>query len=692
MTHTTFTYLLAAFCLAIMPFTLHAETDTEHVRLTNLPHMYVNTFSGASITDKNNYVYAKAWYVDENDNVQSFDSLSIRVRGNSTANMAKKPYKLKFHEKVKLLGKGHPNTKKWTMLANHADKTMLRNAITSIMGERAGLAFNPAAKFVDLTVNDRYAGTYQLSDQVDVRPHRVNIVEQDYPLTPTSNITGGYLLEADGFHDFTTGWDGRQATGFNSSRGVPVRIHYPDEEEINDSQVEYISNYVNSFESHLFGNSFSDATAGYRPLVDSLSLARWYICTEISANVDGFFSCYFYKEQDDPRLHFGPLWDYDIAYNNDNRTRDGTDNTERQLMFESGYGYGNGNRAWVIRMWEDPWFAQLVNREFNDLVAGGLETHLNEKIDSLVTLIDESQQLNYNRWRIDIRNLRERVLHSTYNEYIADLRTFIRRHLEYLSRAFASLLPEGPEPEPTPDQIEPDFTADDAYFYTIENVGTGTFADIDGWGETVCANHRDNRRQSQQWRIYNLANGYVRIRNSETRQCLCDDSPDGATATTETGALLTLADADDNDPRQQWNLVSRGDGIYNIISRSSQHAANLSGGNSANGTPIISYTSDERNASSNNRLWRIEKADLTTPVKHVGTDYALAYDQQSGRLHFGAEDISELTFTVAIYNQAGQRIASFPANAEFNMSTLPEGLYIVTWQHDNRQRTVKFMR
>ena len=136
--------------------------------------------------------------MDENDNVQSFDSLSIRVRGNSTANMAKKPYKLKFHEKVKLLGKGHPNTKKWTMLANHADKTMLRNAITSIMGERAGLAFNPAAKFVDLTVNDRYAGTYQLSDQVDVCPHRVNIVEQDYPLTPMSNITGGYLLEADG--------------------------------------------------------------------------------------------------------------------------------------------------------------------------------------------------------------------------------------------------------------------------------------------------------------------------------------------------------------------------------------------------------------------------------------------------------------------------------------------------------------
>ena len=266
-------------------------TEEVHERLTNLPHVYVNTFTGRNITSKTDYVYARMWYVDEEDNVQYFDSLKIRGRGNSTWNLAKKPYKLKFQSKEKLLGKGYANTKKWTMLANHADKTLIRNAVTSLMGERAGLKFNPAAKFVDLTLNGKYVGNYQISDQVDVRPHRVKITEQDYPLADTSDISGGYLLEADGFRDYHTYtyWDNEEGRylapdGFETGQqGVPVRIHYPEAEELDISQTEYIRDYINDFESHLFSSKFTDPLAGYRPMVDSMSLANWYVCTEISA-------------------------------------------------------------------------------------------------------------------------------------------------------------------------------------------------------------------------------------------------------------------------------------------------------------------------------------------------------------------------------------------------------------------------
>ena len=173
-------------------------------RLTNLPHVYINTFDGYGIYSKTEYVYARMWYVDEEDNVQFYDSLMIRGRGNATWGLAKRPYKLKFQNKEKLLGKGYANAKKWTLLANHGDKTLIRNAVTSLMGERAGLKFNPAAKFVDLTLNDRYQGNYQISDQVEVRPHRVNIAEQDFPLTDDSDISGGYLLEGDGSGEFHT--------------------------------------------------------------------------------------------------------------------------------------------------------------------------------------------------------------------------------------------------------------------------------------------------------------------------------------------------------------------------------------------------------------------------------------------------------------------------------------------------------
>jgi spore coat protein CotH len=675
-----------------------AQTDTEHVRLTNLPHIYINTFNGRPVTSKTTMVYSKMWYVDEQDVVTFYDSLQIRIRGNSTADLAKKPYKLKFNTKEKFLGKGYAKTKKWTLLANHGDKTLLRNALTSLMGEFAGLKFNPAAKFVDLTLNGKYVGNYQISDQVDVRPHRVNVAEQDYPLTATSDITGGYLLEADGFQDFLSEWNvwgsDRSPTGFYTyNKDVPIRIHYPDEDEIDRSQYEYIEEFVNDFEERLFSSDFTDPEFGYRPMVDSVSLVNWYICTEVSANVDGFFSTYFYKHQDDDHLYWGPLWDYDIAYNNDNRTdRGGTSNTEQQLMKDYGYGgSGSGCRSWMRQMWKDPWFARLVNRRYKQLVDAGLEQYLNEKLDSLTTLIDASQQLNYERWGINTQTLRERVLHTTYNGYVQDVRTFINRHMAYLTQAFAELLPDAPEPDP---EVKiPDFIADSQSYYRFINAGSGTCIDINAENDEICGNTRDTLSESQQWHITNLTNGYLFIVNRATGQALSDPSPEGSTATTNTGSTIQIAKADSTDIRQQWDLVSRDEDRYNIVSRWSQHAANLSGGSWDDGTPVLSYTSDERDAISNNRLWFVEKSGSVPNGIDVvpRQDYALAYNPQNGRLHFGADDLPALTFNVSIYNVHGHRVATFRAADGYDMNTLPTALYLISWKCDGRQHTVKLL-
>ena len=694
---TMFRRLFIILTLTVLASVAKAQGDGVHTRLTNLPHVYINTFTGNPITSKTTMVYARMWYVDESDAVAFYDSLEIRVRGNSTAGLAKKPYKLKFHEKVKLLGKGRPNTKKWTLLANHADKTLLRNALTSLMGERAGLPFNPAAKFVDLTVNGQYVGNYQLSDQVDVRPHRVNVVEQDYPLRDTSNITGGYLLEADGFKDFVSG-----TTGFNTSRNrVPVRVHYPDEDEIDKRQLSYIQQSVQDFETRLFSRTFDDPLTGYRPRVDSVTLANWYICTEICANVDGFFSTYFYKQQDDDRLYWGPLWDYDIAYNNDSRSdRGGTSNTERQLMKDVGYGgSGGGCRDWLAKMWNDPWFARLINRRYREIVDGGMEQYLNEKLDSLTALIDESQQLNYQRWGISTRAYRERVLYSTYDQYVEDVRTFIHRHMDYLTTAFAEMLPDKPQTEPEePEEKKPDFKADTQSYYAILNAKTGTCFDANVQTGVVSAWSRDTESETQQWLITNLENGYLFITNRATGQALADPSPAGSTATTMTGSQLMLAEADSTDTRQQWDIVSQGSDLYNLVSLWSQHAANLNGGNAANGTQILSYTSDDRNASSTNRLWRIEKAGdvidtpIDTDINDVATDYALAYDPVTKRLHFGADRREELTFSVAVYDGSGRRVATFRATDDFSLLPYPAGLYIISWKAGQRQQSVKLVK
>lgn len=658
--------------LLLLLFACVSAGAQQYVRRTNLPAVYIETFDGAAVNSKTNYVLSTLRYVDESDSVVTYDSVQIRGRGNSTWNMSKKPYRIKFASKQKFLGKGYAKAKSWTLLANAGDKTMMRNAITSALGRFEGIGFNPAYKFVDLILNNSYLGTYQISDQIDVRKHRVDITEQDDSLTDESNITGGYLLEVDGFVD------GNCFRTYNYN--VPVRIHYPDEDDIQTSQTNFITNYVRSFERRLASSDFTDPQLGYRPMVDSVSLANWYIATEISANIDGFYSTYFYKEQDDSLLYWGPLWDYDIAYDNDSR-KPGTVN---QLM--SDIGYGNA-QEWAARMWNDPWFARLINRRYNELLDGGLVDFMYQTIDSIDSLMDESQQLNYQKWGINRRMYHEIVLYSSYDQYVSDLKEFIGNHTEYLRTTFDSKLPQEPTPEFVPEM----------YYYTITNAGTSTLFDADDG--MVVAYGRDESRETQYWRFVRAGDGF-QIINGSTGMAINDPTEEESTATTNILTPLNLAVPDSTDDRQLWQLLPQGTGgCYNFLNLHTDHIANLRAGNAADGTSIISYSNDSRNASSKNRLWYVVR-QMALPDDNTGiadvvgepSEYALAYSPVDGLLHFGGADLSQLNFKVHITSVDGLHAGSFTASEGFSMLPLPDGIYIVTWKEGNHLRSVKFRK
>lgn len=656
--------------LLILTSSLSAQ---QYKRVSNLPHIYIYTFNNVSITSKVNYVYSTMYYVDEDDVVTKYDSMQIRGRGNSTWNLSKKPYRIKFQEKQKFLGKGYANAKKWTLLANAGDKTLMRNAVTSLMGDFLGLKNNPARKFVDLTLNGKYIGNYQISDQVEVRPHRVNITEQDYPLTDESDITGGYLLEVDGFQDgncFTT-----------SKYSVPIRIHYPDEEEISPEQNEYIRQYMRDFETVLSSSSFADPEKGYRAMVDSVSLANWFVATEVSGNIDGYYSTYFYKEQQDPRLYWGPLWDYDIAYANDNRKGD----TSRQLMTDVGYGQ---TKMWVNRMWEDPWFARLVYRRLKEAVDDGLQDYLLSKIDSIQSLLAESQELNYNKWGISTRMLRERVLYSSYDQYVGDLRSYIITHIAYLNSTFENKKPA----EPTPP-----FEAAN-YWYRITNANTAAALDVysksGNSGDKVCVWANSVDMASQQWKIVPVGD-YFMIVNRLGDLALNDPTVGAVTPISNVGTQLDVAEIDAEDTRQQWYFTPQGSaGYYNITNVYTGHTLNLSGGGSANGTSVLSYTTDAKNSSSKNRLWFImpdEEIEVIPDdiAKVEPSEYALAFNPAGKYIHFGAEDPEQLTFTASVYSVNGMFVKSFVANERCSVAELPQGVYVVVWNARGIKRSAK---
>ena len=98
----------------------------------------------------------------------------VRGRGNSTwdENRPKKPFKFKFAKKRALFGMG--KNKHWVLLANSFDGSLVRDRLTSWIGNEIGLEYTYKCVPVDLVVNEVFYGSYLLCEQVRVDGNRVD--------------------------------------------------------------------------------------------------------------------------------------------------------------------------------------------------------------------------------------------------------------------------------------------------------------------------------------------------------------------------------------------------------------------------------------------------------------------------------------------------------------------------------------
>lgn len=347
----------------------------------------------------------------------------------------------------------------------------------------------------------------------------------------------------------------------------------------------------------------------------------------------------------------------------------------------------NGTKVWVNRMWTDPWFASLIYRRYQQALSDGLVDFLHQKIDSLASLLDESQQLNYCKWGINTKMYHEMVLYSSYKQYVTDLKQFVSDHTDYLSTVFASKLPEQPV---TPADSTQPFRPEDCY-YRVLNAGNSMAIEGGASGQ-VYSYFNQSDRQAEQWAIRPVG-AYFSLVNRSEGKALDDPSP-----TAQVGTQLALADVDTTDTRQLWDIMPQGtDGYYNLRNVYTNHIANLSGGSSDAFAGILSYTNDSRNGTSKNRLWYFKQGEKLSPeVTGVSLaepdEYALAYNRDLGYLHFGSETPASLTFTAHVYDTTGRKVASFKALERCDVNALPAGVYVVSWTVGGHHRSVKFSK
>lgn len=649
---------------------------------SDLPTLFINTLDGSDISSKTVYQYANMIRLD-GDSIARYDSLRIRGRGNSTWGMAKKPYRIKFASKEKFLGKGYAKAKDWTLMANYADKTLLRNATASFIGKELGQPFVPAAEFADVVLNGRFLGNYQISDQIEVRSKRVDIVEQEDPATEESDITGGYLIEFDG-------GAGSESLHYNTNYGTPITIKYPDDEIISKSQIDYIRNFTNDFEARIFSTDYTDPIKGYRAVTDSATLISWFLGTEYTGNVDGYYSVYAYKDQGDDHLYFGPMWDYDIAFDNCDRIGKVTE----RMIFDAGYSAGQMTN-YVRTMFSDPWFYKAAGRAWHKAVKeDGLVERTLAFVDSMAIVIDQSQRENFNIWPLSQHVYNEITLFSTYQEGVDYLKDYLVKHAEYLCQQLPN--PDGtdtdPEPEPDPETpLNPLDIAEGSLYY-IYNVGVSMCTDVSE-ENMVCVWGNDlERHQSQMWQLIPAQGNYYRIVLPNSNLAITDIATLSNTQY-ELGSQLAVQPSEEGNMRQLWEFVPTA-GYYSIANAQTGLAWNNSNGGADDGNAIISWTNNADNEWKPTRQWYIEEVadEILTDIASAGSevDFRIAYDPiaQQVRLYLplAAQDQSG---TVFLHDLQGRLLGKGSASQPISVAHLPKATYVVSWNVQGRRRAVK---
>ena len=354
--------------------------DSHLYQFTNLPTVVVNIANGEEVIEKEKNLISNVYIISENGtNLLATSGTEIRGRGNASWGFEKKPYRLKFDSKQSPLG-APASAKKWTLISNYGDKSLMRNILAFEVSRRVGQPYTPFCHPVDLIINGEYRGCYQLCDQVEAASGRV----------PAKD---GYLIEIDAYAYNEEEW-------FESSNSTPVTIKHPDEDNITSEQKTFIKNFFNNMEAAVFASNFTNQTSGYRQYLDLDSFLRNFIIGEFCGNTDTFWSVYMYKDAEFGKLYTGPTWDNDLSFENDYRTYPINDLND-YIYATNGSHAGWRTSEMVTQIVKNDTQAKqrLVEIWETALNEGGL-SDLNSYLEETKTLLIESQALNFKRWKI----------------------------------------------------------------------------------------------------------------------------------------------------------------------------------------------------------------------------------------------------------------------------------------------------
>lgn len=349
-----------------------------------------------------------AWaeeFISEDYDEKVPQSMSLHPRGNMTwAGGRKKPFALRLEHAEDLLGMG--KNKKWNLIANSQDKSLMKNEMFYQMAEEIGLAYTPLAENVSLYVDGNYQGVYLLTTKISVDKNRVNLKKGD----------------------FLVNWGAPNAVQkltYTSDRWEPDSVTVPSYAELvwpeNDTDTAWKQEFLQKLVTAIEDTGNDD----YLEYLDIESMVKYYWVQEISLNSDAFYrSAYAYYKKDTGKLYMGPVWDMDMS--------NGSILTKEDIPF-------NTPEGWKIR--ECGWYAALFEHEGFREAAG--KAYFEDGIrDEMYQLLEDMEQekkrlsvdgeLNYRLWTSEIIQYSLQYDVSSYEAHTDKEIEFYKRRIDWI--------------------------------------------------------------------------------------------------------------------------------------------------------------------------------------------------------------------------------------------------------------------
>ena len=393
----------------------------DHYRIFE---MFIYTIDGQEVTSKEDYVPCVIALNGGGSYANRFVSGGIRGRGNSTwLWYDKKPYRIRLDKKQKILGMA--KARSWVLLANYRDVTDLMNTFAFELGHWMGLPYTNHTRYVELFLNNRFLGLYQLTEQVQQNDNRVAVSDER-----------GILISLD-VDDGPTNSPHATDNFWSKGFGMPVTVKYPDDEQLTLARRDSIRDVFAVLEDAIKRQNYAAASE----LLDMESFVRYLLIQELLYNVElsAPRSVFMYKDGDG-KWGIGPLWDLDAGYDfdwSDMYTGHTFFSNYRETVMGTNPVRRNGNYPYVPQFFTNLFgckqFVKLYKNTWNTY-ADSLFTH---------TWGETEKYLKHMREGAIQREIGEWPVGKRFDTEVNKMKTWLQKRIEYMDQLVNAI----PEPK-----------------------------------------------------------------------------------------------------------------------------------------------------------------------------------------------------------------------------------------------------